>query len=122
MLLQLSTGNANQNNHPIPVLLMSKVVEADCAVFKVFDFGNNSDYYKAAISKRDDAAFYYTDEDKQELIVQKKVDGDQYNLKYIFVANKKTYEIQLTTCAENLIRNKKEMYDLQQKILNKELL
>ena len=111
-----------QNNHPAPVLLMTRVSDQDCAVFKVYDYGNHAGHYKSALANRDDAAFYYTDEDKQELIVQKKVEENQYLLRYIFIADKKTYEIQLTTCFEKLAVNKKQLYILQQKILNKEAL
>lgn len=122
VLFGLFPPTTAQNNQPAPVLLMTRVSEQNCAVFKVYDYGNHAGHYKTALAKRDDAAFYYIDEDKQELIVQKKVEDDQYFLRYIFIADKKTYEIQLTTCAENLGRNKKELYTFQQKILNKEVL
>lgn len=120
MLMQLSINNTYQNKQSIPALIMSKIVEEDCAVIKVFDFGNNTLHYEMAAAKRDDAAFYYIDEDKKEIIIHKKEDKDLYILKYIFVTGKKTYEIQLSTCVEKLVKNKNEMYDLRQKILNKE--
>lgn len=122
MLFQFCPEAMVQTNQPAPVLLMTKILENDCAVFKVFDCGNSAGHYKNSLAKKDAAAFYYIDEDKQELIVQKKVRDDQYSLKYIFVADKKTYEIQLISCVENLAPNKKEMYILQQKILSKEAL
>jgi hypothetical protein len=113
---------SHKSTNQTPTLLFTKNISENCALFEIFDHGEGLQYYKLALSKKDVAAIYYTDEEKQEVIIQKKTIEDQYSLKYIFVVRKKTYEIVLRTCAEHLTRNKKELYILQQKLLHNEVL
>lgn len=120
IVLTLLRPNLQLSQSQLPTLLFSKIVQEECASFEVFDHGDNESFYTKSLTKRDDAAFYYSDEDQKEVIIQKKSGDDQYILKYIFIAHKKTYEIVLKSCAEHLVSNKKELYNLQQKLLKKE--
>jgi hypothetical protein len=110
----------NVQNHN-PIIIYSKIVEEQCASFEIFDHGEQKAYFDQILEKRDDAAFYYTDEDKKEILMQKKLQDNQYLLKYIFVAQKKTYEIVLKSCYEQLSQNKQQLYILQEKIKDKVL-
>lgn len=109
------------SNQHKPVLIFKKAIDEDCASFEVFNYGEGQEYYKKSIEKRDDASFYYVDEEKEELIIQKKISDDEYQLKYIFLFHKKTYEIILKSCGAKLTYNKKELNLLHQKIINEAL-
>ena len=116
--LMILAGSTTSNQNPI--LLYAKILEDKCANFEVFDHGSNFQYYKTAVTKRDETAFYYSDEDRQEVIIQKKDVEGNFVLKYVFIAHKNTYEIILKSCPEHLAENKKELYGLQQKLYNKQ--
>lgn len=104
-----------------PLIIYSKAIEEQCATFEILDHGTNDTYFLKVLEKRDDAAFYYTNEDKKEILIQKKLPDNQYLLKYIFVVQKKTYEIVLKSCHEQLSQNKQQLYILQEKIKDKVL-
>lgn len=121
LVLQFEITPLNYSVQYKPTLIFTKSLSEDCAVFEVFDYGDGQKYYYEATSKRDDAAFYYTDEDKKEVIIQKKIGDDQYHLRYVFVFNKKTYEIVLKSCSSKLSANKKELNLIHYKIIHHEL-
>jgi hypothetical protein len=106
---------------PNPIIIYSKIVEEQCVSFEILDHGEKLVYFDQILEKRDDAAFYYTDEDKKEILIQKKLQDNQYLLKYIFVVQKKTYEIIMKSCHEQLSQNKQQLYILQEKIKDKVL-
>lgn len=106
---------------PNPIIIYSKIVEEQCVSFEIFDHGEQLVYFDQILEKRDDAAFYYIDEDKKEILIQKKLPDNQYLLKYIFVNQKNTYEIVLKSCHEQLSQNKQQLYILQEKIKDKVL-
>ncbi|MBK8621603.1 MAG: hypothetical protein IPN79_07535 [Saprospiraceae bacterium] len=115
----LSYGLEVQSQNPI--IIYTKIVQEQCASYEIYDHGDQGTYFDKILENRDDAAFYYIDEDKKEILVQKKWQDNQYLLKYIFVVQKKTYEIIMKTCNEQLSQNKKQLYILQEKIKDKEL-
>ena len=107
-----------------PVVIFTKSVETNCAFFEVYYFGNGNGngYFEEVISNRDNTSFYYIDEDKQEVIIQKKVSPGQFIVRYIFTFQKKRYEILMKSCSEKLSENKKELHILHKKINNQEIL
>ncbi len=124
-LLFLFTGvkeDLTQVQDTQPVVIFTKNIETDCVFFEVYDFGYGSGYFDDAITNRDNTSFYYIDEDKQEVIIQKKISQGQFSVRYIFTFQKKSYEILMKSCSDKLSENKKELHILHKKIINQEIL